>query len=177
MTKGREPPASVSNLTALTGDVGGSVKLRWTMPGEDGTTGTISSGLFRINYRTSGVIRYADYDLGSLTTVDVSTSGVAPMTEVYVTVSGLSDTSTYYFAVKVREQDKNYSLWYSSEDVTGINDKAAALPQVDVSSPNALADLAVLQGPGTGQLYLTWTAPGDDGNSGNTITYSNFRRK
>jgi len=38
------PPCAVSNLTAITGNDDGEVKLVWTAPGDDGTGGEISGG-------------------------------------------------------------------------------------------------------------------------------------
>lgn len=41
----------------------------------------------------------------------------------------------------------------------------------DTTPPAAITDLKVVQGTSPGQVILTWTAPGDDGNSGTASSY------
>ena len=42
----------------------------------------------------------------------------------------------------------------------------------DTTPPAAITDLAASTGTGAGEIDLTWTAPGDDGNTGTAMTYT-----
>ncbi|RLD16092.1 MAG: hypothetical protein DRI36_06190, partial [Caldiserica bacterium] len=47
------PPSAISNLTALThSSIEGAITLKWTAPGDDGTSGNITGGLYRIKSAT-----------------------------------------------------------------------------------------------------------------------------
>lgn len=92
------PPSAVSDL-ALSDETYTSMKLTWSAPGDDGTTGT--AWLYDIRYATSTI---TDSNWGSATQV-----GFEPGPEVYdssqsMVVTGLNDDTTYHFAMKTYDE-------------------------------------------------------------------------
>ncbi|HUW82233.1 MAG TPA: fibronectin type III domain-containing protein, partial [Phycisphaerae bacterium] len=89
---------SVSNVASTT------VWLTWTASGDDGSTGTATS--YDVRYSTSPI------DAGNWASASQATGEPAPQvagsTETFV-LSGLSETTTYYFAVKTSDEVPNES--------------------------------------------------------------------
>ena len=73
------------------------------------------------------------------------------------TVTGLTINTTYYFAIKTCDEVPNWS------DVSNI---AYSLPKL--TPPAAITDLEVISAT-EDSITLTWTAPGDDGTTGNIV--------
>ncbi|MDD5688349.1 MAG: fibronectin type III domain-containing protein [Elusimicrobia bacterium] len=119
------PPAAISDLTALPGNNEGEIVLKWTAPGADGTVGNLT-GQFEIKYSTVGIITAGNYDTPPVTTyiVDITTSNVAPLTICTTTFYNLSPNTTYWFAIKAKDEAGNWSLWSSQQDFATINTKA-----------------------------------------------------
>ena len=62
----------------------------------------------------------------------------------------------------------SYDLRYSTSPITPVNwASATSFPQ----AWTAVTDLAASAGPNYGEIQLTWTATGDDGNSGTATSY------
>ncbi len=98
-------PAAITNLTGLCDSDTGDVILSWSTPGDDGWDNTLAEGSkYRIDYSTY-VIAWSTntYD------VDISTSGVAPYTEVSHTITGLTGNCTYYFRIWTADEIPNWS--------------------------------------------------------------------
>jgi hypothetical protein len=74
------------------------------------------------------------------------------------TTTGLSDTSTY--TVRVVAQDV-----HGNEGILAKTD--CHVISSDDTAPSAITNLSALTGDSPGQINLNWTAPGDDGYSGN----------
>jgi len=142
-------PAVVTDLA--TGDpTTTSIKLTWTAPGDDGSTGTATS--YDIRYRTGGAVSDASWDSATpASSVPVPKSGGS--TETF-TVTGLDADTTYYFAIKTADEVPNWSVLSNSPSGT-----TAAAP--DTTSPAVVTDLAT-GGVSTGSIDLTWTTPGVD---------------
>jgi phosphodiesterase/alkaline phosphatase D-like protein len=150
-------PATTASLTAGTVTTT-SVQLTWTAPGDDGTTGTASR--YDIRYSTS-TITVANFALATAVTG-------APIPEIAgtsqsVTVSGLTPSTAYHFAMKTADEVPNWSGL--SNDVP-----ATTAPAADVVPPAAVANLATGTVTTT-SVQLTWTAPGDDGTTGTAGRY------
>ena len=97
------PPAAVADLA--TGNVRStSVQLSWTAPGDDGATGTATS--YDIRYSTSTITE------GNWAAATQATGEPAPQvagsSETF-TVTGLSGSTTYYFAIKTSDEIPNES--------------------------------------------------------------------
>jgi len=79
-------------------------------------------------------------------------------------VTGLQAETTYYFAIKAR--DETLSNWgWLSNPATGTT-----LPDPDLTPPGPISDLIAINATDT-TINLTWTAPGDDGASGTASEY------
>jgi hypothetical protein len=89
------PPAAITDLTGLCNSSTGNVTLSWSTPGDDGWNKTLVNGSkYRIDYSTYSIAwSTSTFD------VEISTSGVAPHTQVSRTITGLTGDSTYYFRI------------------------------------------------------------------------------
>lgn len=150
-------PAQVTNLSAATGSSEGEVTLTWTAPGDDGTSGTATSYVIRRNTVSITSSNWA-------TSSDVSgepTPSAAGTTET-VTLSGLPGGQNYYFALKAMDEEGNASL---------VSNSIQATVQKDMTAPSSVSDLTAALGSNPGEVILSWTAPGDDGNVGKATSY------
>ena len=84
---------------------------------------------------------------------------VAGTAQTY-TVTGLTSDTTYYFAIETADEVPNWS---------GVSNSPSA-NTTDVTAPAAVTNLAT-SGPTGTTVTLTWTAPGDDNNTGTATTY------
>ncbi len=132
-------PAAISDLTAQpSSSEEGTVTLKWTAPGDNGTLGTVSSYVLKVS--TIGVIKSVNFDLSSAAvTHNVAWSNlVAGGNEESRSVTGLSPGATVYFALKAYDSSSNLSIWNSSSDVAAVNTEAFGLtldlPPAPVSS-------------------------------------------
>ncbi|NOY57641.1 MAG: hypothetical protein GXO75_01735, partial [Calditrichaeota bacterium] len=98
------PPDAVTNLAASAAS-SSSISLSWTATGDDGATGTASA--YDIRYSTSSITSDTDFDNATAVTGEPtpSASGSAES----MTVSGLSASTLYHFAMKVRDEANNWS--------------------------------------------------------------------
>jgi predicted outer membrane repeat protein len=97
------PPAAVSNLRVFS-TTATSATLRWTAPGNDGMSGT--AALYDVRYSTDPLSD--DNWAGATPVADVPPPQVAGSLETLV-VSGLSNLETYYFGLKTRDNNSNWS--------------------------------------------------------------------
>ncbi|MFH1352429.1 MAG: right-handed parallel beta-helix repeat-containing protein, partial [bacterium] len=106
------PPAAISNLTALTGDSAGTVKLKWTAPGDDGTGGGNVQG-YIVKYATFQITSSNFYNTYVSTYLDAAgwTPGTFGQEETGRVVSGLTPGTTYYFAIKAFDEASNEGIW------------------------------------------------------------------
>ncbi|WJH34829.1 discoidin domain-containing protein [Paenibacillus sp. CC-CFT747] len=150
------PPAAVSNLAAgLT--TWKSTRLSWSAPGDDGTTGTAQS--YDIRYHTVPITENNWNDAVQLTN---EPQPQAANTAQSVDVSGLTPGTTYYFALRSFDEAVNASALSNIVTVT--------TPAGDPTPPAAIADLQAVS-PNIRSVQLTWTAPGNDGNTGKAAGY------
>ncbi len=96
-------PAAVSNL-ATSNATTSSITLTWTAPGDDGTTGTANN--YDIRYSTQ-MIDNDNWD--SATQIAGEPAPSVAGTSESMTVSGLADGTTYYFAMKTSDEVPNTS--------------------------------------------------------------------
>ena len=96
------PPATVNNL-AVSQASSNSVTLTWTAPGDDSDVGTASQ--YDIRYSTSPI---TDANWDSATHTGEPSPQPAGSTETF-TVTGLSQATTYYFALKTADEVPNWS--------------------------------------------------------------------
>jgi len=150
-------PDAVSNLA--TGSVGQtSIPLSWSAPGDDGSTGTATT--YDVRYSTSNITA-GNFSSATAASGEPSPS-VAGTTENF-TVTGLTASTGYYFALKTDDEVPNTSTISNAVFATTSN-----VP--DTTAPNAVTDLA-LSNADSDSIDLAWTAPGDDGSTGTASTY------
>ena len=158
-------PAGISDLTALTGSAEGEIILRWTAPGDDGTTGTVST--YAVRYATAE-IKSGDF---SASWVQVySTAGwtnFVPAGEIEERIlTGLGPRVTYYFAVKGENAAGEFGVWNSSSETAGLANSAGRALAGEISP--AAVDIVSLQARWR-QISLGWITPGDDATTGDIV--------
>jgi len=147
--------ASIAN--AQTGSWN-SITLTWTTPGDDSLTGTAAQ--FDIRYSESPIT------LANFTSATKWSGAPAPAasgSSQTTTVTGLSPSTTYYFAMKTADEVPN---WSGLSNV--ISKVTTAAP--DVIRPAALANVQIT-GTTETTLSLGWTATGDDSLTGTATSY------
>ncbi|MEK7743435.1 MAG: hypothetical protein AAB578_03530, partial [Elusimicrobiota bacterium] len=88
-------PSAITNLSALTGSSPGQIRLSWSAPGDDGATGMILRGEYRIVYSTqAGAVLST-----STPQVTISTDLVRPGAGQERLLTGLIAGGTYYLGV------------------------------------------------------------------------------
>jgi len=146
----RVPPANISNLTALSGTNDGDVILNWTSPGDDFTTGNISGGEYYLKYSTNSINNNTDFtNVNPVYNLNNSTDTVPNLT-YGLTVSGLYPGTTYYFALKYKDDVGNWSSWSTGT----INTQSfCAAQDLQPTAPTNLTSIA-----GDTEIQLSWTA-------------------
>jgi len=134
-TLDQSSPNAVSGKQAVTGSSAGNINLSWTASGDDDGSGNITNGWYRIKWTTwtsynvewsTGV--WNDYQ--NMYWVEYSTSVVASQSQKRI-VTGLSNSTTYYFNVWLADEQ---GLWseasgiFSGQTTTGaVTKKRKAL--------------------------------------------------
>ena len=109
-------PASVADFEIVT-STAYSITLTWTAPGDDGTAGTAAR--YDIRYSTTVI---TDTNFGSATQVtNVPVPSAAGTKEVFP-VDGLSENTTYYFALKTADEVLNWAK--ISNPINGATEQA-----------------------------------------------------
>jgi phosphodiesterase/alkaline phosphatase D-like protein len=135
-----------------------SVTLTWTTPGDDGLTGTAAQ--FDIRYATSP-INASNFASAARWSIGVPLPAV-PGTSQSAVVTGLSPSTTYYFAIKTGDEVPNWA------GVSNVVSKTTAVAP-DVVRPAALA-ISVPSITDT-TATVAWSATGDDSLTGTATTY------
>lgn len=152
------PPAGVANLSA-TNIIPTQLVLHWTASGDDGMAGLATR--YDVRYSTSPI---GDVSFASATPVTQNLTPKAPGQAESLTVTGLTQQTTYWFAVKVGDEAGNWSALSNVVQVT--------TPALDFTPPAAITDLAATS-EDTANVHLTWTAPVDNvGAASYEIRYS-----
>jgi WD40 repeat protein len=147
------PPGAVTDL-AVRDSSSHTVTLTWTAPGDDGTEGQAARYDLR---RSQSLLTEAGWEAAT-----VADSSMVPK------IAGLAETLTveglvggaWFFALKAADEVPN---WSALSNVAGTM-------LVDSVAPGAIADLAVVSVTAS-SVELSWTAPGDDGETGQAAEY------
>jgi hypothetical protein len=148
-------PSDISDL-ALSGETTTTIDLDWTAPGDDAGSGTATT--YDVRYSTA-TITDLNWDSATQATGE-PTPSVAGTVES-MTISGLTEGTTYYFAIKTSDEVPNES---------GLSNVPNTDTLSDTTAPSDVSDLdtSII---GQTSITLTWTAPGDDASSGTATTY------
>ncbi|MCF7918974.1 MAG: 4Fe-4S binding protein [Candidatus Cloacimonetes bacterium] len=151
-------PAPVNDLSAETTET--DIILTWTAPGDDGDQGTAAS--YDLRWSLAEITEQNWQNAAQLLTPAPQPAG----TEETMTLSDFDSGITYYFALKSADEEDNISLLSNNCD-------AYIEIIIDETPPAAITDLAVNAGQASygNRITITWTAPGDDGNTGTCTAY------
>jgi len=149
-------PSNVTNLIVVLPTTT-SLRLVWTAPGDDGAVGQAAQ--YDIRYSTSPITMG---NWSSATQVAAEPLPDPAGTPESLTVAGLVENQTYYFAVRTADERSNWS---------GLSNVPSGTTSPDSTPPSAINDLAAYTGEDDGEIDLAWTAPGDDRDLGTALMY------
>jgi len=134
-----------------------SIQLTWTAPGDDGTLGTAAQ--YDLRYSASAI---TSANFASATRFDTTPTPTASGTSQTVTVTGLTPSTAYYFAIKTADNAGN---WSTISNVVARTTPAAP----DLIRPAAMA--VSVTAIGDTSATLGWNATGDDSLTGTATSY------
>jgi hypothetical protein len=153
------PPAAVGDLAAQPGRMEGEVKISWTAPGDDGTTGGPAAE-YDLRYDT---LPFDDEGFALADTIPGVPPPGQPGDTDSVTIGGLQGGNRYYFRLKTRDDAGNWSA---------ISNLASSEALGDTIPPAKVTNLVAVTGIQENEVKLTWTAPGDDSLEGTAEKYA-----
>ncbi|MFA4872483.1 MAG: fibronectin type III domain-containing protein [Patescibacteria group bacterium] len=106
------PPSAVANLAASS-STPVSVTLQWTAPGDDGLSGTAS--FYDVRYRTAPI---TESNFATSTPVAGEPAPHAAGTTETFVVTGLTPTTTYWFALRTVDEEGNTSALSNNASTT-----------------------------------------------------------
>jgi len=163
-------PRTITDLSAVPGPSDGEITLTWTAPGADDTIGTCTK--YDIRYSITDTESPSISEQQFQLCPSISEFSTIPTPQPYnspqsITVTGLDQGTTYYFAIKSR--DINYSWSFLSNGAT-----AYAKVSTDNIPPSPITTLEAVPGFYQGEIVLSWISPGDDDTTGN-ITNGRYK--
>ncbi len=99
------PPAIINDLSAITGRLAGTVNLTWTSPGDNGNSGNILNGEYRMEYSQDANANWGDSSNYTLQWLTNTTPGSYEV----VTLNDLDPGAAYYFWMKTADERPNWS--------------------------------------------------------------------
>ncbi len=147
------PPDKIQNLNSK--DENGNITLSWTAPSNFGHPGDITDGIYEIRFSTEAAADWEDSPYCYLEYETIFSTAVSPGEKQSRLIKGLPSNNTYYFTVKL------YNDYFNSG---GASNTAYSYIEEDTVPPADITDLEAH--PYEGRVQLQWTAPGDDGNTG-----------
>jgi hypothetical protein len=146
---GASPARAVSSPTSVT--------LAWTAPGDDGNVGT--AALYDVRYSTAPID--ASNFTGAYAASQVPTPQPAGSSESML-VTGLSPSTTYWFAIRTRDDAGNWS---------GISNVAQWTTPASNDSIRPAPLAITLGNAAPTSVTLDWSAVGDDSLTGTATRY------
>ncbi|MBN2208582.1 MAG: hypothetical protein JW759_04735 [Candidatus Coatesbacteria bacterium] len=153
------PPAAIDDLLAVSGPFEGQISLTFTAPGDDGTVGTVVGYELR---HSQSFINAGNWEAAQVYAPSVEWVPKTAGTGESFVLSGFDASIPFYFAIISIDDAENRSA---------VSNCASAGGGQDLTPPARISDLAGLDGEVEGQLTLSWTATGDDGNVGAAARY------
>jgi len=147
---------SIGGNVSAQGVTSTSVTLTWTSPGDDSITGT--AAVYDVRYSLSAITAA---NWGSATQATGEPSPLAAGSSETFAVQNLASSTTYYFAICTGDDVPNWSA---------LSNVISRTTLAEVIAPAAIANLT-LNTPTLNSITLHWTAPGDDGTTGQASLY------
>ncbi len=108
------PPAAITNLSSIATLFPGEIDLVWTAPGDDGNSGLIRLGEYRIQYTTQTGVSFTT----SSAQVSISTSLVNPGSTELHTLKNLIPGATYLLYIWTEDGEGNWSPLSNGATIT-----------------------------------------------------------
>ncbi len=154
------PPSAINNLT-ISNVTFESLMLSWTSVGDDGLSG-VASG-YTIKIHTEEI---TEQNWNSITEYAQNMIPQPSGSMEMILIENLLSETEYFAAIKAFDENQNYS------DISNVPSTVTP-EEPDIIPPDAINDLDSNASETT--ITLSWTAPGDDGNTG-TAAYYEIRR-
>ncbi|MBI3856881.1 MAG: PQQ-binding-like beta-propeller repeat protein, partial [Planctomycetes bacterium] len=149
-------PNAIADLAAPS-STSTTVNLTWTAPGDDGATGTAAS--YELRFAAAPLLTLGDWNAATVVP-GLPAPAASGTPEVFI-VGGLASGTTYSFAIRATDDAAN----------SGALSNSPSRSTVDITAPAAVVELTAATSTST-SVNLTWTAPGDDNNSGTATSYA-----
>jgi len=139
-------PGAVTTLEAATWTPEDSIKLSWISPGDDGYVNTITGGKYKVRYSSIAAQPWDSmpYEIAW----DTNTTPGSWRNRV---ISGLADSTTYYFNIKTQDE--------IPENWSDLSSGATAYT-LDTEAPGKITSLAA--NFSNRDVFLSWVSPGDN---------------
>ncbi|MFH0880436.1 MAG: hypothetical protein V2A34_12040 [Lentisphaerota bacterium] len=98
------PPATITNLLAITGPHAPLVDLYWTAVGDDGLTGTAS--VYEVAFSTA---EFASTNWADATLIRLPQAPLSPGSSESVRIPAMAEDALYYFGIKAQDKAGNFS--------------------------------------------------------------------
>ncbi|TGL50263.1 fibronectin type III [Leptospira kemamanensis] len=156
-------PSNITDLVA-TPMTSSRIQLRWTAPGSVGALGQASA--YEIRRSTSPITNNLQCDAatGIAHTMIPKSSGLTETKEI----DGHLPQTTYYFCVRAIDSSGNRNSWSGTVSTTTYA-PTDLVPPADITTATATVESYQ-------QIKLSWTAVGDNGNTGSASAYEIRRR-
>ncbi len=156
------PPRSITDLHVPAAGQNW-IQLAWTAPGDDGASGTATRYLLRY-LADESIVTVQDWNRAT-PAGGLPSPRPAGAAESYF-LSGLSPGHSYGIAVRAADEGGLLSPLHSP-----VQGQTSLPPPPDTTPPGAIANLHGTAGA-SGEIRLSWTAPGDDGDQGRATSYA-----
>ncbi len=137
-----------------------TVKLSWTATGDD--SDKLLANSYDLRYSTTPITNLMEFN--AATTVNDMILPEPPGTYQSFTVTGLSASTLYYFAIRAKDEVPNMGPISNTVSFT------TEANGIDVIDPDTISDLTV-SAANEYSIELLWTAVGDNANEGAANTY------
>ena len=120
-----------------------TISLRWTAPGDNGSTGTADN--YDVRYSTNPITTNALFAVATIA-LGVQSPSVAGTIEDFI-VTGLTNSTTYYFAIRTYDDNGNLSDLSNSPSATTLGSNEHIVSSDVVNNPNSARQVTVDDAP------------------------------
>lgn len=161
------PPASISDLTALPGSIEGSVRLAWTAPGDNGTSGNITNGNYWFRFSTAQISDFNNPP-SPFQQLIISTNISNPTTAYHgIVITGLTPSTTYFFSLVTYDGNFTTATWSTAGFNTLNSTPAADFVPATPAGLSALPDSLT-------SIKLSWSSNTESDLNSYEIQFSSF---